>query len=71
LLPTKAIETLREIKNDYFDGYSIKSYSQEGDGMILRRIFEKQKVGSMSMLRHITHLGFQTHAIFINKIGEV
>jgi FkbM family methyltransferase len=45
LLPTKAIETLREIKNDYFDGYSIKSYSQEGEDMILRRIFEKQKVG--------------------------
>ena len=45
LLPTKAIETLREIKNNYFDDYSIKSYSQEGEDMILRRIFEKQKVG--------------------------
>jgi len=31
------------IKNDYFDGYTLKSYSQEGEGMILRRLFKKQK----------------------------
>ena len=45
LLPTKAIKILRKIKNNYLDGYSIKSYSQEWEDMILRRIFEKQKVG--------------------------
>ena len=29
----------------YFDGYSKKSYSQEGEDMILQRLFEKQKTG--------------------------
>jgi len=28
-----------------FDGYALKSYSQEGEDMILRRIFEKKSVG--------------------------
>lgn len=45
LLPTRAIEILRKIKNNFFDGYSIKSYSQEGEDMILRRIFENQRTG--------------------------
>lgn len=45
LLPKKVIETLRIIKNNYFDGYSTKSYSQEGEDMILKRILENQKVG--------------------------
>jgi FkbM family methyltransferase len=30
---------------DYSDGYSLKSYSQEGEDMILRRLFEKQQRG--------------------------
>ena len=34
-----------KIKNDLFDGYSVKSYSQEGEDMILKRIFEEQKEG--------------------------
>jgi len=33
------------IKNKYFDGYALKSYSQEGEDMILRRLFENQKQG--------------------------
>ena len=33
------------IKNNYLDGYSIKSYSQEGEDMILKRFFEKQHTG--------------------------
>lgn len=45
LLPPKLIERLTSFKNHRFDGYSIKSYSQEGEDMILRRIFENQKVG--------------------------
>jgi len=28
-----------------FDGYALKSYSQEGEDMILRRIFERKKIG--------------------------
>ena len=45
LLPKKIIETLSIIKKKYFDGYAFKSYSQEGEDMILRRLFEKQRTG--------------------------
>lgn len=45
VLPQKIIDGLTSIKNNYFDGYALKSYSQEGEDMILRRLFEKQKTG--------------------------
>ena len=45
ILPQNVIEKLNTIKNNYFDGYALKSYSQEGEDMILRRLFEKQKKG--------------------------
>jgi len=45
ILPKNVIEKLNIIKNNYFDGFSLKSYSQEGEDMILRRLFEKQKTG--------------------------
>ena len=45
ILPKSAIDKLIDVKNDYFDGYVLKSYSQEGEDMILRRLFEKQTIG--------------------------
>jgi FkbM family methyltransferase len=45
ILPQNVIEKLNIINNNYFDGYALKSYSQEGEDMILRRLFEKQKEG--------------------------
>lgn len=45
ILPCIMRNKLIFIKNKYLDGYSIKSYSQEGEDMILRRLFEKQKAG--------------------------
>jgi len=36
---------IRKIKNTYFNDYSMKSYSQEGEDMILRQIFEKRPIG--------------------------
>jgi len=45
ILPKYLIEKLIIIKNNYFDGYALKSYSQEGEDMILRRLFEKQNTG--------------------------
>lgn len=45
LLPKNVIKKLNIIKNNYFDGYALKSYSQEGEDMILRRLFEGQKTG--------------------------
>ena len=50
LLPSKLVGYLANIKihdldDSYSDIYSIKSYSQEGEDMILRRVFENQKTG--------------------------
>ena len=45
ILPKSVKEKIVDIKNNYFDGYALKSYSQEGEDMILRRLFEKQQTG--------------------------
>jgi len=45
IIPKKYHKKIISIKNKIFDGYSIKSYSQEGEDMILRRIFGGQKTG--------------------------
>lgn len=45
VLSKSIINELINIKNNYFDAYALKSYSQEGEDMILRRLFEKQKMG--------------------------
>ena len=45
ILTKSAKEKLIEFKNNNLDGYALKSYSQEGEDMILRRLFEKQQTG--------------------------
>ncbi len=45
ILTKNAIEKLIDVNNNYLDGYALKSYSQEGEDMILRRLFEKQTTG--------------------------
>jgi len=45
ILPKTLKNKFIEINNNYFDGYALKSYSQEGEDMILRRLFEKQRTG--------------------------
>lgn len=45
LLPKFVRKKLIHIINNYFDGYATKSYSQEGEDMILRRVFEKKSSG--------------------------
>lgn len=45
IVPPKYHYSLIRIKNWATNGYSYRSYSQEGEDMILRRIFEKQKKG--------------------------
>ena len=44
-MPDKVFDYILKIRNNYFDGYALKSYSQEGEDMILRRMFEKQDKG--------------------------
>lgn len=44
-LPKSVIKFIVNFKNNYLDGYALKSYSQEGEDMILRRIFERQSSG--------------------------
>jgi FkbM family methyltransferase len=41
----RLIGLARGVKNNWFDGFSFKSYSQEGEDMILRRLFEGQEMG--------------------------
>ncbi len=45
VLPARTLQALRSFKNNYLDSHSLKSYSQEGEDMILRRLFEKKKTG--------------------------
>lgn len=44
ILPKYILNHLKIIKNNYFGMYE-KSYSQEGEDMILRRLFEKKSIG--------------------------
>ncbi len=45
ILPKSTVEKLIAIRNNYLDVYALKSYSQEGEDMILRRLFEKKENG--------------------------
>ena len=45
ILPRKVVRVITDLKNYYLDGYALKSYSQEGEDMILRRLFENQTKG--------------------------
>ncbi len=45
VVPSKLKKIIVFINNNYFDAYAFKSYSQEGEDMILRRLFGDQKKG--------------------------
>lgn len=45
ILPKNIISILSNFKNHYFNDYAIQSFSQEGEDMILRRLFENQIEG--------------------------
>jgi len=45
LIPQRYHEGIVRIKNDILNGYAVRSYSQEGEDMILRRVFENQESG--------------------------
>jgi FkbM family methyltransferase len=45
IIPKPIKKLLRKAKHYFFDGYASKSYSQEGEDMILSRIFGQQKKG--------------------------
>lgn len=45
IIPQKYHRPIKNIKGNLLGGYSYKSYSQEGEDMILRRIFEKKTQG--------------------------
>lgn len=38
-IPNRLLGPIRRIRTEFFDGYCLKSYSQEGEDMILHRIF--------------------------------
>ena len=43
--PARVRAMLRPVRERFFDGYALKSYSQEGEDMVLRRLFEKRATG--------------------------
>lgn len=45
ILPKRILKLLRYFRGKYFSSYSLKSYSQEGEDMVLRRIFEGSNSG--------------------------
>jgi len=45
VLPKKLTNILIDIKNNHLNGYAMQSFSQEGEDMILRRLFENQSKG--------------------------
>jgi FkbM family methyltransferase len=45
ITPKRLIPFLIKVKNNYLGSHVLKSYSQEGEDMILRRIFENKKNG--------------------------
>ena len=44
-LPKYLISMIRNVRNFYFDGFVIKSYAQEGEDIVLKRIFSGQSTG--------------------------
>jgi len=44
-MPKFILNFYRHIKYNIFDGYALRSYSQEGEDLILNRIFENKKTG--------------------------
>lgn len=45
LIPKRLHKPMRDIRNNFFGGYCLKSYSQEGEDMILHRIFAGKPLG--------------------------
>ncbi len=45
ILPIRVIKGIQFLRKNYTDVYALESYSQEGEDMILRRIFENKDVG--------------------------
>lgn len=44
-IPNRLLGVFRNIRNELFDGYCVKSYSQEGEDIVLNRIFEGKSSG--------------------------
>jgi len=45
IIPSKYHEKIVRLKNDLLDGHAVKSYSQEGEDMILNRLFNNKRDG--------------------------
>lgn len=44
-IPNQVIDKMKSVRNTLVDIYALKSYSQEGEDMILRRLFENKPSG--------------------------
>jgi FkbM family methyltransferase len=45
ILPARVRGMLQPMRERFLDPYAVKSYSQEGEDMVLRRLFERQATG--------------------------
>lgn len=43
-IPKGLLKYLRSARNELFDGFCVKSYSQEGEDLVLARIFEELRI---------------------------
>lgn len=69
ILPKWMIKRIVKAKAFFFDDYVLKSYSQEGEDIILRRIFEQKKSAFMLMLEHVTQKDFRIHIFSTSEVG--
>ena len=69
VLPQAVKDKLRYLKNTYLDGYATKSYSQEGEDLILNRIFEYQQKGFYIDVGAHHPKRFSNTYFFIKKVG--
>jgi len=68
VMPARVRRLLWPVRERFFDPYAWKSYSQEGEDMILRRLFEKQARGFyVDVGAHHPHRFSNTH--FFYKLG--
>ena len=71
LIPTKYWEAQDSYYHLYLNNHAGTYYSQEGEDILLNRIFGKQRDGFYVDVGAHHHDVFQTLIIFTKKVGEV
>jgi len=70
MLPKPVLQYIRQIRERWFDIYAKRSYSQEGEDMLLDRFLEDRSVGSTSTLGPTIQSDSPTPIVCIAEVGE-